>query len=68
MEHSLGGVIYPSRDSRLPAAPCRPFGEPVPHAFVATEPVGPFGAAQPVGDFLRLHRDAGIPMRVLDNL
>ncbi|MFF3271871.1 DUF6886 family protein [Streptomyces chrestomyceticus] len=53
---------------RLPAAPFRPFGGPVPHAVVATRPVDPLGPPEPVGDLLRLHRDAGIQLRVLDNL
>ncbi|QHC23262.1 DUF6886 family protein [Streptomyces sp. GS7] len=53
---------------RLPAAPFRPFGDPVPHALVATHPVEPLGPAQPVGDLLQLHRDAGIQLRVLGNL
>ncbi|MGW4396814.1 DUF6886 family protein [Amycolatopsis nivea] len=45
---------------RLPAARFRPFGEPVPNAWVATEPVEPLGPAEPVGDLLRLHEEAGI--------
>ncbi|MBA2946117.1 DUF6886 family protein [Streptomyces himalayensis] len=53
---------------RLPTAPFRPFGEPVPHAHVAVEPVEPLGPAEPVGDLLELHREAGIQLRVLDNL
>lgn len=53
---------------RLPAAAFRPFGEPVPSAVVATEPVVPLGPPEPVGDLLKLHRDAGIQLRVLDNL
>ncbi|MGW7532698.1 DUF6886 family protein [Amycolatopsis sp. NPDC054798] len=53
---------------RLPAASFRPFGEPVPHAHVATEPVEPLGPAEPVGDLLRLHEEAGIELRVLANL
>lgn len=53
---------------RLPAAPFTPFGDPVPHALVATEPVTPIAPAEPVGDLLALHRDAGIQLRVLDNL
>jgi hypothetical protein len=53
---------------RLPAAAFHPFGEPTPHAMVATTPVEPLSAAEPVGDLLRLHRDAGIQLRVLDNL
>ncbi|GHJ44720.1 hypothetical protein Cs7R123_20620 [Catellatospora sp. TT07R-123] len=53
---------------RLPADRFRPFGEPVPHAHVATEPVLPLGPAEPVGDLLELHDQAGIQLRVLDNL
>lgn len=50
---------------RLPADAFTPFGG---HAHVATEPVVPLGPAEPVGDLLRLHEDAGIHLRVLDNL
>ncbi|GAA1022706.1 MULTISPECIES: DUF6886 family protein [Amycolatopsis] len=50
---------------RLPSASFRPFGE---HAHVATEPVEPLGPAEPVGDLLRLHEEAGIQLRVLANL
>ncbi|MGH3739764.1 MAG: DUF6886 family protein [Micromonosporaceae bacterium] len=53
---------------RLPAAQFRPFGEPTPHAFVATEPVEPLGPPTPAGDLLALHQAAGIQLRVLDNL
>ncbi|MET9267467.1 DUF6886 family protein [Amycolatopsis sp. NPDC004079] len=53
---------------RLPAAGFRPFGEPETHAHVATEPVEPLGPAEPVGDLLRLHEEAGIQLRVLPNL
>ncbi|MDH2426136.1 DUF6886 family protein [Sphaerisporangium sp. TRM90804] len=53
---------------RLPAAPFTPFGGPDSHAVVATEPVEPLGPPEPVGDLLRLHDDAGIQLRVLDNL
>jgi hypothetical protein len=53
---------------RLPAAVFRPIGEPVPHAMVATEQVEPLGPAEPVGDLLRLHEEAGIQLRLLDNL
>ncbi len=44
------------------------FGEPAPHAFVATEPVVPLGPAEPLGDLFGLHEDAGIQLRVLVNL
>jgi len=53
---------------RLPAEKFVPFGEPVPTAMVATEPVDPLGPPEPVGDLLRLHEEAGIQLRVLDNL
>ncbi|WP_406447384.1 hypothetical protein OG782_01090 [Streptomyces sp. NBC_00876] len=53
---------------RLSADSFRPFGRPVPHAFVATEPVEPLAPAQPVGDLLRIHQEAGIQLRVLDSL
>lgn len=53
---------------RLPAAPFRPIGSPVPNALVATEPVTPLGPPEPVGDLLTLHEEAGIQLRVLDNL
>ncbi|HEX4703540.1 MAG TPA: hypothetical protein VH352_15540, partial [Pseudonocardiaceae bacterium] len=53
---------------RLPAACFVPFGTPVPSAHVATAPVEPLGPAEPVGDLLALHDEAGIQLRVLDNL
>lgn len=53
---------------RLPAAAFLPIGEPVPHAMVATEVVEPLGPAEPVGNLLRLHDEAGIQLRVLANL
>ncbi|MEW2399403.1 DUF6886 family protein [Streptomyces sp. NPDC046862] len=53
---------------RFSASAFRPFGDPVSHALVATEPVEPLGPAERVGDLLQLHRDAGIQLRVLDNL
>lgn len=53
---------------RLPADRFRPFGSPVPNAHVAQHPVEPLGPAEPVGDLLRLHAEAGIQLRVLDNL
>jgi hypothetical protein len=52
---------------RLPASAFRPIGEP-PHAQVSAEPVAPLGPAEPVGDLLRCHAEAGIQLRVLDNL
>ena len=53
---------------RLPAGPFRPFGSPEPHAVVATEPVEPLGLPEEVGDLLRCHEEAGIQLRVLNNL
>ncbi|MFC8226164.1 DUF6886 family protein [Streptomyces sp. NPDC057287] len=53
---------------RFAATSFRPFGDPVPHAFVSTGPVEPLGPAEPVGDLVELHREAGIQLRVLDNL
>jgi hypothetical protein len=53
---------------RLPADRFRPFGAPRAHAVVAVEPVTPLGPAEPVGDLLRCHAEAGIQLRVLDNL
>ena len=53
---------------RLPATAFRPIGAPTPHAHVATEPVTPLGPAEPVGDLLALHEQAGIQLRVLPNL
>jgi hypothetical protein len=53
---------------RFSAASFRPFGEDDTHAYVATVPVAPLGPPEPVGDLLRLHEEAGIQLRVLDNL
>ncbi|MGC4879509.1 DUF6886 family protein [Micromonospora sp. DT43] len=53
---------------RLPADRFRPFGAPQSHALVAVEPVTPLGPPEPVGDLLRCHAEAGIQLRVLDNL
>jgi hypothetical protein len=53
---------------RLPAALFSPIGTPEPHAFVTTQPVEPLGPAEPVGNLLRLHAEAGIQLRVLSNL
>jgi hypothetical protein len=53
---------------RLPAEAFRPFGDPVPHAFVATMPVTPLGPAEPVGDLIDLHRRAGIQIRILPRI
>nr|WP_307834212.1 DUF6886 family protein [Actinoplanes lichenicola] len=55
---------------RLPAGPFRPIAAPgsAPHAMVATEAVEPLGPPDPVGDLFALHAEAGIQLRVLDNL
>jgi hypothetical protein len=53
---------------RLPADRFRPIGSPEPNAHVATEPVEPLGPPEPVGDLLRCHEQAGIQLRVLENL
>lgn len=53
---------------RLPAEHFTPFGQPSPHACVATISVEPLGAPEPVGNLLDLHRDANIQLRVLPNL
>lgn len=54
---------------RLPADRFRPFGDPGnPHAQVAEEPVEPLGPPEPVGDLPARHAEAGIQLRVLDNL
>jgi hypothetical protein len=53
---------------RLPADRFRPFSAADPHAQVATEPVEPLGPPDPVGDLFDHHAEAGIQLRVLDNL
>jgi hypothetical protein len=53
---------------RLPADRFRPFGDPVAHAVVATEPVEPLGPPEPVENLFKLHEEAGIQLRVLPNL
>jgi hypothetical protein len=53
---------------RLPADRFTPFGSPVPHAMVATEPVEPLGPPEGVPDLFELHEAAGIQLRVLPNL
>ena len=53
---------------RLDAAAFRPRDPADPYAHVATEPVQPLGPPEPVGDLLTLHEEAGIQLRVLDNL
>lgn len=52
---------------RLPAGTFKPIGDP-PTAMVSTVPVTPLGPPEPVGDLLALHEEAGIQLRVLDNL
>jgi hypothetical protein len=61
---------------RLPAGPFRPVDDAAddaaddaePHAFVATTAVDPLGPAERVGDLFALYDEAGIELRVLDNL
>lgn len=53
---------------RFDADSFRPFGEPRPHAFVATEAVTPLGPAEPVGPLLHVHEQAGIELRVVAEL
>jgi hypothetical protein len=53
---------------RLPADRFEPFGSPVPHAHVATEPIEPLGPAEPVGDLLALHAAAEIELRLAPSL
>jgi hypothetical protein len=53
---------------RLPADRFMPFGSPVPHAMVATEPVEPLGPPDELPDLFELHEAAGIQLRVLPNL
>ena len=53
---------------RLPADRFAPFGDPVAHAMVATEPVDPLGPPEPVGNLLELHEQARIQLRVLPSL
>ncbi len=44
------------------------FGAPAPHAMVAVEPVEPLGPPEPVGDLIACHAEAGIQLRILNNL
>lgn len=53
---------------RLPAERFAPFGSPIPHAMVATEPVEPLGPPERVPNLFELHEAAGIQLRVLPNL
>lgn len=52
---------------RLPADRFAPIGDP-PHAVVSQETVEPLGPPEPVADLFELHEEAGIQLRVLDNL
>jgi len=52
---------------RFAAADFRPFGLYA-HAVVCEHEVRPLGPAEPVGDLLTLHEEAGIQLRVLPNL
>jgi hypothetical protein len=53
---------------RLDAATFVPTGSPEPHAMISTTALLPLGRPEPVGDLLRLHEQAGIQLRILDNL
>jgi hypothetical protein len=54
---------------RFDAADFSPYGDERPsHAVVSTRPVEPLGPAEPVGDLLALHRQAGIELRVVTSL
>jgi len=53
---------------RFAADDFAPFGQPEPHAQVATKPVRPLGAPQPVGSLLDAHEAAGIELRLLSSL
>lgn len=53
---------------RLPAKRFQPFGTPVPTACVSTVAVAPLGPPEPVGDLFGLHEEAGIQLRVMNNL
>jgi hypothetical protein len=53
---------------RLPRQEFRPISDQDPHAFVATTAIDPLGPAEPVRDLFVLHDEAGIELRVLDNL
>ncbi len=54
---------------RFDAAEFTPYGnDHDPHAFVAQQPVRPLGPAEPVGDLLALHEQAGIELRLATDL
>ncbi|PZS30610.1 MAG: hypothetical protein DLM58_13405 [Pseudonocardiales bacterium] len=52
----------------LAIEPFRLIDTDVPHAYVAEVPVTPLGPPEQVGDLLRRHNDAGIQLRLVDNL
>lgn len=52
---------------RLPAGPFRPISADD-HAFVTTETVEPLSPAEPLGDLLDLHHQAGIQLRLVDSI
>lgn len=54
---------------RLSAEEFEPYGDDhEPHAFVAHHTVRPIAPAEPVGDLLKLHEDAGIELRLAASL
>lgn len=54
---------------RFDAAQFTAYGaENEPHAFVAHEPVRPLGPAEPIGDVLTMHEQAGIELRLTSNV
>ena len=53
---------------RLPKSLFRVVDPADPVAWVATATVTPLGPAEPVGDLLELHREAGIQLRLVDSL
>jgi hypothetical protein len=52
---------------RFPAEPFEPIGENM-HALVATEPIEPLGPPERVGSLVRLHEEAGIELRLVNNI
>ena len=67
------GWLDPIRDVelyayRLPAESFRPVSADEPHAFISEAVVEPIGGTERVGDLFALHAEAGIQLRVLDNL
>lgn len=53
---------------RLPKSQFRCYSPEDCHAQVSEETVHPLGPAEPVGDLLALHEEAGIQLRLVDNL